>query len=77
MWAGLISAIPTGWVLCDGTNGTPDLRDRFIMGATSDSNVGEIGGENEVTLTVEQMPAHTHSGSTDEAGNHRHEVDIW
>lgn len=77
MWAGLISAIPTGWVLCDGTNGTPDLRDRFIMGATSDSNVGEIGGENEVTLTVEQMPAHTHSGSTDEAGNHRHEVDIY
>jgi microcystin-dependent protein len=77
MWAGLISDIPTGWALCDGTNGTPDLRDRFIMGATSDSNVGEIGGENEVTLTVEQMPVHTHSGSTDEAGNHRHEVSIY
>src|SRR5207237_1315846 len=32
LWSGLASAIPSGWVLCDGTNGTPDLRDRFIIG---------------------------------------------
>lgn len=36
MWSGTIASIPTGWVLCDGTNGTPDLRDRFVVGASSD-----------------------------------------
>lgn len=36
MWSGAISAIPTGWALCDGTNGTPDLRDRFVIGARQD-----------------------------------------
>lgn len=37
MWSGTISNIPSGWVLCDGTNGTPDLRDRFVVGASQDS----------------------------------------
>lgn len=37
MWSGAISTIPTGWALCNGTNGTPDLRDRFVIGASSDS----------------------------------------
>ena len=36
MWSGTIATIPTGWVLCDGTNSTPDLRDRFIIGARQD-----------------------------------------
>jgi hypothetical protein len=36
MWSGSIASIPSGWLLCDGTNSTPDLRDRFIVGATSD-----------------------------------------
>lgn len=72
MWSGLISNIPNGWALCDGQNGTPDLRSRFIMGATLDSDVGEVGGENEVILTENQMPSHTHSGSTIAAGEHKH-----
>ena len=38
MWSGAISHIPNGWVLCDGANGTPDLRDRFVIGASSDEN---------------------------------------
>ena len=37
MWSGAISAIPTGWSLCDGSNGTPDLRNKFVLGAWSDS----------------------------------------
>lgn len=38
LWSGAVSAVPSGWRLCDGTNGTPDLRDRFVVGARADSN---------------------------------------
>lgn len=38
MWSGTIATIPSGWVLCDGTNSTPDLRNRFIVGAYSDTS---------------------------------------
>lgn len=51
--------IPEGWALCDGENGTPDLRDRFILGSGT-KDIGETGGEEEVTLTIAQMPNHTH-----------------
>ena len=37
LWSGTVSTIPSGWRLCDGTNGTPDLRDKFVIGARSDS----------------------------------------
>lgn len=60
MWSGAANAIPTGWALCDGTNGTPDLRNRFIVGAGSSYSVGATGGSIEVTLTIDQMPSHTH-----------------
>ena len=40
MWSGTIANIPTDWVLCDGQNGTPDLRDRFIVGARNDTGTG-------------------------------------
>ena len=76
MWSGLISAIPNGWVLCDGNNGTPNLKDRFIMGATTDATINKTGGENQVILTKEQMPAHNHTGSTGSAGTHSHSVGI-
>jgi hypothetical protein len=77
MWSGLVSAIPNGWHLCDGTNGTPDLRDRFIMGAISDADVGETGGQNEVTLTEAQMPVHDHGGITSSAGGHTHKIPLY
>lgn len=38
MWSGTIATIPSGWVLCDGSNGTPDLRDKFVIGARQDSS---------------------------------------
>ena len=60
MWSGPISSIPRGWALCDGTKGTPDLRNRFVVGVGSDYSVGENGGEKEITLTKENMPAHSH-----------------
>lgn len=72
MWSGSADNIPEGWALCDGTNGTPDLRDRFIVGAGGEYTVGDTGGAKEVTLTTEQMPKHSHTGSTNSAGSHTH-----
>lgn len=60
MWSGAANKIPSGWVLCNGFNGTPDLRDRFIVGAGSSYSVGAKGGSDTVTLTVDQMPSHNH-----------------
>lgn len=70
MWSGSIPSIPVGWALCDGTNGTPDLRNRFVTGAGDKYEPGNNGGLNEVTLTESQMPSHQHSMS--EEGNHTH-----
>jgi len=44
MWSGTLANIPSGWQLCDGTNGTPDLRQRFIIGVLSGQNPGGTGG---------------------------------
>ena len=75
MWSGAINDIPVGWALCDGSNGTPDLRNRFIVGAGGGYNVGSTGGANSVTLTIDQMPSHSHySGNmrTSTDGSHSH-----
>ena len=79
MWSGAVSAIPTGWVLCDGTNSTPNLVDRFIVGSGTDvggtHDVGDTGGANSLTLTEAQLPAHTHGAgtlATNETGDHYH-----
>lgn len=61
MWFGDASSVPSGWAVCDGNNGTPDLRDKFVLCAGTSHAVGSTGGSEEVTLTVEQMPSHTHS----------------
>lgn len=60
MWSGSTTDIPSGWALCNGSNGTPDLRGRFIVGAGSSYSVGATGGSASVTLTEEQMPSHSH-----------------
>ncbi len=66
-WSGSMTSIPDGWALCNGStyNGheTPDLRDRFIVGAGGGYSVKAKGGEESVTLTVAQIPSHTHSYS--------------
>lgn len=70
MWNGSTSNIPSGWALCDGTNGTPDLRDRFIVGAGRNYSPNNIGGTDSVTLSENQMPPHSHSMAS--AGDHGH-----
>lgn len=44
MWSGSSGNIPPGWQLCDGTNGTPNLRNRFIIGSQGNLNIGDTGG---------------------------------
>lgn len=69
MWSGESTAIPSGWHLCDGSNGTPDLRDRFIVGAGSTYKVKDTGGEASHKLTTNEMPSHNH-GFTGTAHSH-------
>ena len=61
MWSGQASTIPSGFKLCDG-NGTPDLRDRFIVGVSASGgyNPAATGGSNQVTLTEAQLAVHQH-----------------
>jgi len=88
MWSGSIASIPTGWALCNGQNGTPDLRDRFIVGAGSTYSIGNTGGAASVALSGNNIPSHSHtfsalttvdgahghSGSTSSDGSHQHYV---
>tara|TARA_B110000977_G_scaffold31714_1_gene42058 strand:- start:2557 stop:3285 length:729 start_codon:yes stop_codon:yes gene_type:complete len=76
MWSGAVSAIPTGWVLCNGSNSTPDLRNRFVVGAGSTYAVNATGGTDSVSLSTANLPAHSHSfsgtGTTNTTGAHSH-----
>jgi len=67
-WSG--STIPLTWALCDGTNGTPDLRGKFILGVNDGSgyntnltkrSIGASGGEENHTLTINEIPAQSHN----------------
>lgn len=64
----------TGWHICDGTHGTPDLRGKFILGASNNHAVGSAGGEENHVLTVEEMPSHSHTGTTSWNGAHSHSL---
>lgn len=74
MWSGSIASIPSGWYLCNGSNGTPDLRDRFIVGAGSTYSVAATGGSADATL-----PSHTHtfSATTSTGGAHIHDLGMY
>ena len=64
LWSGAADAVPTGFVLCDGNNNTPNLSGRFVVGydaSNSDYDVDDTGGAESVTLTLSQIPSHTHS----------------
>lgn len=64
MWSGSILSIPSGWVICDGTNSTPDLRNKFIIGAGSTYAVGATGGSKDAIVV-----SHTHSATVTDAGH--------
>ena len=72
LWSGAASAIPTSWALCDGANSTPDLRGRFIMGASATvGNVGTRGGTADAIVV-----SHTHTASVSDPGhNHTYNYD--
>jgi microcystin-dependent protein len=74
LWGGSLNDIPRGWVVCDGANGTPNLRNRFpksVPDGTTDP--GATGGHNSLTLSTSQMPSHSHSGSNvSTTGSHDH-----
>ena len=81
MWSGSVASIPAGWVLCDGTSSTPDLRDRFVVGAGGTYIPGNTGGAATATLSVANLPSHQHglsvSGTTgNNSVNHNHGVNI-
>jgi len=62
IWSGTIAGIPSGWILCDGTNGAPDLQDKFVRGVnTAIDNPGSIGGITDVTINLSTLPAHNHT----------------
>lgn len=68
MWSGAVGAIPADWSLCDGTAGTPDLTDRFVVGAGAAYAVGAVGGASTVNL----QHRHLNNWNTGWAGGHKH-----
>lgn len=73
MWSGAIANIPSGWALCDGTNGTPDLRNRFVIGAVQDaSGVPQttVTGSNTQTGGSKDSVVVAHSHGITDPGHH-------
>lgn len=80
LWSGSVDNIPDGWALCNGENGTEDLRDKFVVGAGRNYAVNVTGGSasqavnlsgstGATTLTVNQIPSHTHGLNKDFSSN--------
>ena len=68
MWAGAIGSIPTGWQLCNGSSGAPDLRDKFIIGAGNTYAIGNGGGAATINIAhTHTGPSHTHTVATNGA----------
>jgi hypothetical protein len=68
IWSGSIGSVPTGWALCNGSNGTPDLRDRFVIAAGSTYSVGQTGGSADAIVV-----SHTHTATVSDPG-HLHNI---
>ncbi|MGQ9543675.1 MAG: hypothetical protein ACUVTM_06305 [Candidatus Bathyarchaeia archaeon] len=79
LWSGTLSSIPSGWLLCDGSNGTPNLIARFVRGAPANTEAGSIGGsdththtENNAGAHSHTLSTHTHNHTTNSGGSHNH-----
>jgi len=64
MWSGSVPTIPTGWALCNGSNSTPDLRDRFIVGAGGSYANAAVGGTANAIVV-----SHTHTATVTDPGH--------
>jgi microcystin-dependent protein len=64
IWSGSIGSVPSGWALCNGSNGTPDLRDRFVIAAGSTYAVGATGGSADAIVV-----SHTHTATVTDPGH--------
>jgi hypothetical protein len=71
IWSGSVGSIPTGWTLCNGSNSTPDLRDKFVIGAGSSYAVGGTGGSANAVVV-----SHTHTATVTDSG-HTHSLTAW
>lgn len=78
MWSGSIATIPKGWLICDGNNGTPDLRDRFVVGAGSTYAVDATGGSADAVVVThthtQNAHSHTQNAHTHTQNSHNHTV---
>ena len=76
IWSGSTGSIPSGWVLCNGSNSTPDLRNRFVIGAGNSYAVGATGGYTDSIVVSHTHSTNNHnhswSGNTNSTGNHNH-----
>ena len=75
MWGGLYSNIPSGFSICNGSGGTPNLQDRFICATSGSENPGSTGGYHYITLTTSHLPSHNHSATSGNGGYHNHSTD--
>lgn len=76
MWGGAYADIPSGFDICDGNNGTPNLQDRFIKATEAfDDDPGTTGGAHLLELVIANLPSHNHSGSSSSEGGHSHTTD--
>ncbi len=74
LWSGHMGAVPKRWALCDGTNGTPNLIDRFVMGSTL-ANTDHTGGSPDSHLNDHTHDAtHNHTATSSYAGKHTHSM---
>jgi hypothetical protein len=79
MWSGSIASVPTGWFLCNGSNSTPDLRNKFIIGAAIDdagvANTTVTGSNTQSGGTKDLIvPYHQHTFTGNALGTHTHQV---
>jgi hypothetical protein len=72
IWSGAIGAIPSGWFLCDGTNGTPNLLNMFVVGAGSTYSVGGTGGSTDAIVVSHTHTATSTSSVTDPGHHHNY-----
>lgn len=79
IWSGTVGSIPSGFVICDGSNGTPDLRNSFVIGAGNNYTVGQTGGSKDAIVVSHNHtatsstsitdPGHTHTASVTDPGH--------